>query len=303
MTQMSFNESGRAVVVCTALPTRRCFAVGTHYPERVPLNALHDLLALMARLRDPERGCPWDVRQDFHSIAPYTLEEAYEVADAIQRGDPRALQDELGDLLFQVVFHAQMAAEQGLFDFEDVARGIHDKMVRRHPHVFDDPEGTHPPGATWEAIKAAEREARQADDGASTPSALAGVPATLPGLTRAVKLTRRAARVGFDWPAADGVVDKIREELDELDEARADGTPDDIEEEFGDLLFACANLGRHLGVDPERALRGANAKFERRFRRMEGRLHEEGTDLTESDMDVKEAAWRRAKGEEHGGDA
>ncbi|WP_290650716.1 nucleoside triphosphate pyrophosphohydrolase [Aquisalimonas sp.] len=267
------------------------------------MKALHDLLALMARLRDPERGCPWDVRQDFHSIAPYTLEEAYEVADAIQREDPEGLRDELGDLLFQVVFHAQMAAEQGLFDFEDVATGIHDKMVRRHPHVFGEVRGEHAPGASWEAIKAAERETPLAGEDAPMPSALAGVTATLPGLTRAVKLTRRAARVGFDWSSADGVIAKIHEELEEIGEARAHGAPEDVEEEFGDLLFACANLGRHLGIDPERALRGANAKFQRRFRLMEGRLQEEGADLLDSDMGVKEAAWQRAKREEHGGGA
>ncbi|MFV8833786.1 nucleoside triphosphate pyrophosphohydrolase [Aquisalimonas sp.] len=261
------------------------------------MKALQDLLALMATLRDPERGCPWDLQQDFHSIAPYTLEEAYEVADAIHRQAPDDLRDELGDLLFQVVFHAQMAREQGLFDFEAVTRGIHDKMVRRHPHVFGDAvsRGGRPP--SWEAMKEAER--RERGDGARQ-SALDGVPVTLPGLTRAGKITRRAARVHFDWPSADGVIAKVREELEELEEARASGSREAVEDEFGDLLFACANLGRHLGVDPERALRGANAKFERRFRRMEQQLADEQVDLAGSDMATKEAAWTRAKQAEKG---
>lgn len=255
------------------------------------MRALQDLLALMATLRDPERGCPWDRQQDFHSIAPYTLEEAYEVADAIHRQAPDDLRDELGDLLFQVVFHAQMASEQGVFDFEDVARGIHDKMVRRHPHVFGDDSSQDAAPPSWEAMKEAERR----EQGGTRQSAMDGVPVALPGLTRAGKITRRAARVHFDWPSADGVIAKVREELAELEEARASGSPDAIEDEFGDLLFACANLGRHLGVDPERALRGANAKFERRFRLMEQQLASERVDLAESDMGTKEAAWTRAK--------
>lgn len=260
------------------------------------MKALQDLLALMATLRDPERGCPWDRQQDFHSIAPYTLEEAYEVADAIHRESADDLRDELGDLLFQVVFHAQMAREQDMFDFEDVVRGIHEKMVRRHPHVFGGPtqEGMPPP--SWEAMKEAER--REQGDGRT--SAMDDVPVTLPGLTRAGKITRRAARVHFDWPSADGVIAKVREELAELEEARASGSTDAIEDEFGDLLFACANLGRHLGVDPERALRGANAKFERRFRRMEAKLAAEQVDLADSDMATKEAAWTQAKRVERG---
>ncbi|WP_353959895.1 nucleoside triphosphate pyrophosphohydrolase [Aquisalimonas lutea] len=256
---------------------------------------MQDLLTLMATLRDPERGCPWDLRQDFASIAPYTVEEAYEVADAIQRESAEDLRDELGDLLFQVVFHAQMAREAGWFDFDDVARTIHDKMVRRHPHVFSDAgERTHGPAA-WEAIKAEERRARQDGQADADRSVLAGVSVTLPGLTRATKLTRRAARLGFDWPAADGVLAKIREELAELEEARATGGEREQEEEYGDLLFACANLGRHLGLDPERALRTANRKFEARFRSMENELAAQGVDLHDADMTVLEAAWGRAK--------
>ncbi len=255
------------------------------------MSALHDLLSLMARLRDPLQGCPWDLKQDFHSIAPYTLEEAYEVADAIEREDMADLRDELGDLLFQVVFHARMAQEQGAFDFEDVARGIHDKMVRRHPHVFGDDASRAAPPPSWEALKAEERRGRRDED----DSALAHVPATLPGLTRAAKLTRRAARVGFDWPDADGVIAKVREEIAELEEARTSGSQQEQEEEFGDLLFACANLGRHLGVDPERALRRANAKFERRFRSMETAVRAGEGELSGTDMAAKEAAWERAK--------
>lgn len=259
------------------------------------MKAMQDLLTLMATLRDPERGCPWDLRQDFASIAPYTVEEAYEVADAIQRENAGDLRDELGDLLFQVVFHAQMAREAGWFDFDDVARTIHDKMVRRHPHVFSDAgEPAHDPAA-WEAIKEEERAVRQDEEADPDRSVLAGVPVTLPGLTRAMKLTRRAARLGFDWPAADGVLAKIREELAELEEARATGSKRDQEEEYGDLLFACANLGRHLGLDPERALRAANAKFEARFRSMESELAAEGVDPHDTDMTSLEAAWGRAK--------
>lgn len=262
------------------------------------MSAMQDLLFLMASLRDPEKGCPWDVAQDFHSIAPYTLEEAYEVADAIQREDMTDLRDELGDLLFQVVFHAQMAMEQGAFDFDDVARGIHDKMVRRHPHVFGEQTGGQGSAPSWEALKAEER--RQRDD--SDPSTLAHVPTTLPGLTRAAKLTRRAARVGFDWPSADGVIAKVREELAELEEARQADTIREQEEEFGDLLFACANLGRHLGIDPERALRVANAKFERRFRDMEQAMRSAGVDFSGADMADKQVAWEQAKRRERGDD-
>ena len=263
------------------------------------MSAMQDLLSLMATLRDPDKGCPWDVAQDFHSIAPYTIEEAYEVADAIQREDMTDLRDELGDLLFQVVFHAQMAREQGAFDFDDVARGIHDKMVRRHPHVFGDQAGEQAAAPSWEALKAEERRHRDDND----HSALAHVPATLPGLTRAAKLTRRAARVGFDWPSVDGVIAKVREELAELEEACQADNIRDQEEEFGDLLFACANLGRHLGIDPERALRGANTKFESRFRDMEQAMMAAEADFSGADMATKEAAWEQAKRRERGDDA
>jgi ATP diphosphatase len=241
---------------------------------------LADLAAIMARLRDPERGCPWDVEQDFASIAPYTIEEAYEVADAIARGDMPGLADELGDLLLQVVFHSRMAQEAGHFALADVVAGICAKMIRRHPHVFGD--GAPSPG--WEAIKAAERAEREPD-----PSALAGVALALPALLRAEKLQKRAARTGFDWPDVTGVRAKIDEELAEVAAA-----PDAAarEEEVGDLLFAVVNLARHLGVDPETALRGANAKFERRFRAMEDRA---GTDFPALSLDEKEALWQAVK--------
>lgn len=236
------------------------------------------LLAIMARLRDPVNGCEWDRAQDFASIAPYTIEEAYEVADAIQRGDLADLKDELGDLLLQVVFHARMAEEQGAFAFADVADAIADKMERRHPHIFGDADAS--PG--WEAIKAAERAAKP--DG----SALAGVAIGLPALSRAEKLGKRAARTGFDWPDTTGVTAKIVEEIEEVAAAGSD----EVEGEIGDLLFAVVNLARHRGVDPEAALRSANAKFERRFRAMEAMAHGGFVDLT---LDAKEALWQQAK--------
>ncbi|MCC5856858.1 MAG: nucleoside triphosphate pyrophosphohydrolase [Ectothiorhodospiraceae bacterium] len=268
------------------------------------MKVLDELLQVMARLRDPETGCPWDLQQSFETIAPYTIEEAYEVADAIQRENLTDLRDELGDLLFQVVFHARMAEEAGQFDFADVAAGIRDKIVRRHPHVFRDPGQAHDAESqtvSWEAIKAEERARKYGDQG--PVSALAGVSLALPGLLRAVKLTRRAARVGFDWQDASGVLDKIREELAELEEVLHQ-TPSDgelLEEELGDLLFAAANLSRHLQVDPESALRRANAKFERRFRHMEQALAERGQRLDEVDADAREAAWEAAKRDERGG--
>jgi ATP diphosphatase len=216
------------------------------------------LVAIMARLRDRETGCPWDIQQNFASIAPYTIEEAYEVADAIEREDMAALKDELGDLLLQVVFHSRMAEETGIFSLSDVITAICDKMVRRHPHVFGD--GGDSPG--WEQIKAEERAQTAGEDG----SALAGVAMGLPALARAEKLQKRAARVGFDWDDVSAVQDKLMEELDELSSATS---PDHVAEEIGDLLFAAANLARHHHVDPETALRAANLKFERRFRAME----------------------------------
>jgi nucleoside triphosphate diphosphatase len=240
--------------------------------------ALERLAAIMARLRDPERGCEWDVQQSFRTIAPYTIEEAYEVADAIERADFDALKDELGDLALQVVFHARMAEELGRFDLADVLTGISDKMERRHPHVFGD--GSRP---GWEALKAEERAAKAED-----PSALAGVARALPALLRAEKLQKRAARTGFDWPDLGGPRARILEELDEIADAPAEA----VEEEVGDLLFAAVNLARHLRIDPETALRSANDKFERRFRAMEAM----DAEFAALSLDEKEKLWVRAKG-------
>lgn len=256
------------------------------------------LLAIMARLRDPETGCPWDVEQDFASIAPYTIEEAYEVADAIARGDMADLRAELGDLLFQIVFHSQMASEAGYFAFDDVADAIAEKMERRHPHVFADADARDAEAQTqaWEAQKAAERAARNPDS-----SALADIPLALPALLRALKLTKRAARVGFDWPDAERVLDKFEEEARELREAIAAKDTANIQEEVGDLLFVCANLARKLHVDPEEALREANAKFERRFRQVETRLVAAGNPVSDASLDEMEAEWRRVKDSERAG--
>jgi ATP diphosphatase len=259
---------------------------------------LDDLLAIMARLRDPQGGCPWDLQQDFSSIAPYTIEEAYEVADAIDREDWRDLRDELGDLLLQVVFHAQMASEKGMFDFADVAHAISDKMIRRHPHVFggvryDDVDAQ---TRAWEAIKADERAARGAPADAS---ALAGVSRGLPEWKRALKLQQRAATVGFDWPDYRPVLDKLAEEVDEVRaEFEQDADPARLEDEIGDVLFVLVNLARHAGVDFSRALRHANAKFERRFRRMEALTEAAGGRLEQLDLAAQEALWQRAKSEE-----
>src|SRR5437588_9743131 len=228
---------------------------------------IDDLIAIMARLRDPERGCPWDKEQNFATIGPYTIEEAYEVADAIERTDMGALKEELGDLLLQVVFHARMAEEAGDFTFDDVAAAIADKMLRRHPHVFGDVEiaSVAAQNEAWEAHKAAEREARGAAD-----SVLDGVALALPALLRAAKISRRAARIGFDWPDARAVIPKLAEEIGELEAELDRGAPAAaLEEEMGDLLFAAANLARKLDIEPETALRHATAKFERRFRRAE----------------------------------
>lgn len=251
------------------------------------------LIGIMAALRDRETGCPWDIEQDFGSIAPYTIEEAHEVADAIQRGAWEELPGELGDLLLQVVYHAQMADEAGMFDFAAVARGIGDKMVARHPHVFGDEsrdKSAEQQTADWERIKAAER-GRQA-------RVLDGVALGLPGLTRAVKLQNRAARVGFDWPGAAEVLDKITEETAELVEARDSLGPEALAEEFGDLLFVMANLARHLKVDPEAALRAANAKFTRRFAAIEDALAQEGRTPSESDLAEMDRLWNAAKATE-----
>jgi nucleoside triphosphate diphosphatase len=277
--------------------------------------ALPRLLRLMAALRDPVRGCPWDVAQSFATIVPYTIEEAYEVADAVARGDLADLRDELGDLLLQVVFHARMAEEQAAFAFDDVARAIGDKLVRRHPHVFA-PDGTLLPAgsplrepaqveAQWAAIKAQERSARraarQADDAAgSGPDPLGGVARALPALARAEKISRRAAAYGFDWDNAAQVVDKVREETDEVAEALAAGDPQALSEEIGDLLFSVANLARHAGIDPEAALRDGTAKFERRFAAMARHLAASGGALGRSDLGAMEAAWQAAKRDEAG---
>jgi ATP diphosphatase len=257
------------------------------------------LRAVMRRLRDPRTGCPWDIAQDFRSIAPYTIEEAYEVADAIERGAMDELRDELGDLLLQVVYHAQMAEEIGAFGFDAVAEGVAAKMIRRHPHVFGDgesPADADAQVANWEAVKAAER-AGKAD---AAVSALDGVAVGLPGLTRALKLQNRAARVGFDWPDMNGVVDKIVEEAREL-AAETDAEtpdPDRVEDEFGDLLFAVVNLGRKLGADPETAMRRVNAKFERRFRAVEAALAAGGRRPQDATLAEMDAHWDAAKAAE-----
>jgi nucleoside triphosphate diphosphatase len=252
------------------------------------------LLEIMAQLRDPERGCPWDKEQDFRTIAPYTIEEAYEVADAIERADMEALKDELGDLLLQVVFHARMAEEAGHFAFDDVAAAIADKMVRRHPHVFGDVEiaSVATQNEAWEEHKAAERDAK-----GGTPSVVDGVALALPALLRAAKVSRRAARIGFDWPDARAVIPKIAEEIAEIEaELGGAGSPAALEEEIGDLLFAVANLARKLEVEPETALRRATTKFERRFRRVETLARERSIGR---DLDALEALWQEVKGREN----
>jgi len=268
-----------------------------------PGEAMGALLQLMARLRDPQHGCPWDREQTFRTIAPYTIEEAYEVADAVERGEPGKLRDELGDLLFQVVFHARMAEEKGWFDFAEVARAIRSKLIRRHPHVFEaagEAADAAELSRVWEEQKARERAAAARAGGSADPSALADVPGALPALTRAAKLGRRAARVGFDWENASQVREKVLEEVRELEEAVAAGAADGQErlaEELGDLLFAVANWGLHLKIDPEEALRAANAKFERRFRRMEALAAERGAALHSLDATQWDALWRQAKRE------
>lgn len=260
---------------------------------------MNRLLAIMARLRDPERGCPWDLEQDFSTIAPYTLEEAHEVADAIARGDMRNLEEELGDLLLQVVFHAQMASEKRLFDFEAVARGISEKLIRRHPHVF--PNGrldgdtvaiaSDEVVANWESIKAAEKAAR----GEQPQRLLGGVASGLPGLARAEKLQKKAGKVGFDWHDPRAVLAKLREELDEI-EAELDAADKAAQEdELGDLLFCVVNLARHLELDSEMALKRANAKFERRFGYIEDALAARGLQFADVTLDEMEALWVEAK--------
>jgi MazG family protein len=257
------------------------------------MSGIEKLLEVMAKLRDPLEGCPWDREQDYASLAPYTLEEAYEVVDAIHRHDVDGIRDELGDLLLQVVFHSRVAEESGAFTFDDVALGIARKMLRRHPHVFGSEEDIRRgavPGS-WERIKAGERTARDK----SAESALDGVALALPSLTRAEKLGRRAARVGFDWPDREGPAEKMEEELAELKDALRRGDDAHQAEELGDLLFAVANLARHLKIDPEQALAAANRKFERRFRQMEQSIKSSGETPQNLDLDALEEHWQAAK--------
>jgi len=260
--------------------------------------SIDTLLKIMAQLRDPDSGCPWDVEQTFDTIAPYTVEEAYEVADAIQRKDHADLKDELGDLLLQVVFHARMAEEEGLFAFADVVDAISSKMIRRHPHVFreDEAKDAHAVTGAWENIKAAERAAKATQQ---TQRTLDGIPLALPALVRAVKLQKRAARVGFDWPHTDQVLDKLAEETAELKaELDAGTSAQRIMAELGDILFVYANLARHLGIDPEQALAATNAKFERRFARIEDWLTADGRTPHQATLDEMDALWTQAKSEE-----
>ncbi|AOD14316.1 nucleoside triphosphate pyrophosphohydrolase [Xanthomonas fragariae] len=274
-------------------------------PQTPPTGDIQHLLQLMARLRDREHGCPWNVEQTFASIAPYTIEEAYEVADAIDRNDLPGLRDELGDLLLQVVFHAQMAAEQGAFGFAEVVATLSDKLVRRHPHIFaerqaDDAQAVR---ANWEQIKRDERRAAGNQD----DSALAGIARGLPEWQRSTKLQSRAARVGFDWPGPVPVLEKLQEEVEELRVEFARGPVADnqarLEDELGDVLFVCANLARHAKVDVGAALRHANLKFERRFRAMEVQAHAAGTTLAALSLSEQEALWQHVKRGERGGDA
>ncbi len=261
----------------------------THSPSPV-----ERLLEIMAKLRDKDSGCPWDVEQDFRSILPYTIEEAYEVADAIERNDKEDLKSELGDLLLQVVFHAQMAKEEGWFDFHAVAEGIAEKMIRRHPHVFGDAQAEHAEAVTtnWETIKQQERDAKK------NTGILDDVPLALPALLRAEKLQKRAARVGFDWPHTAQVIDKIKEELEEVEQAIASDDNNHIKEEIGDLLFVVANLAHKLKVDPEDALRDSNRKFERRFHYIEQSLETQNKSLDNSSLEEMDALWNQAKKEE-----
>lgn len=259
-------------------------------------HSIQSLLSIMKKLRDPEAGCPWDIEQTFETIAPYTIEEAYEVDDAIRSGDMAALVDELGDLLLQVVFHSQIATEASLFSFGDVVTAISDKMIRRHPHVFGTKEQRSAEAQTsaWEEQKASERKDKFQD-----ASALNGIASNLPALLRAIKLQKRAARVGFDWPETESVLAKIQEESEELiAEYRGGGSKERITEEFGDLLFVIVNLGRHMKIDSEEALRAANTKFERRFRAVEARLEAKGKATSESTLEEMDAEWDAVKKEE-----
>lgn len=272
--------------------------MSTHPESLDPATELRRLLDIMAALRDPAHGCPWDKEQTFATIAPYTIEEAYEVADAIARGDRQSLADELGDLLFQVVYHARMAEEDGRFGFAEIARAIADKMVRRHPHVFGDAAARNAAAQrdAWEVQKHAERAAR------AETGALAGVPAALPALTRAAKLTARAARTGFDWPDAKAVLEKLDEETAELRAELGGADPKRLADEVGDLLFVLANLARKLNLDPELCLRDANRKFENRFTAMEQRVEAEGKSLSELPLMEMEDVWQAVKREERSAD-
>ncbi len=265
---------------------------------------MEKLIEIMKRLRDPETGCPWDIEQTFQTIAPYTIEEAYEVEEAIAAKDMPALKDELGDLLLQVVFHARIAEEAGHFDFSDIVDGVCEKMTRRHPHVFADAsiEGAEAQTAAWETHKATERT-EKANKKGEVPSVLDGVALGLPALLRAVKLQKRAARVGFDWPSASFVLDKIREESDELavemaKQAESGSVSAEMEEEFGDLMFVYANLARHMKIDPEASLRSANKKFERRFHYIEHELARENKDIADATLKEMDALWDEAKASE-----
>ena len=261
--------------------------------------AIDRLVQVMARLRDKDKGCPWDLEQNFKTIAPHTLEETYEVVEAIESGDPKAMKDELGDLLFQVIFHAQMGREGGLFTLDEIATHVADKMIERHPHVFADRDAS-TAGAVvvnWEQDKAAKREAQARAENRPI-SALDGVSTALPAATRAVKLQNRAARVGFDWADARDILAKIKEEIAELEAEMKSADQDAIEDEFGDLFFALVNLARRLEVDPETALRRTNRKFERRFREIEKRLAANGRAMGDASLDEMENIWRAIKDEE-----
>ena len=263
-----------------------------------PSRDISRLLEIMAALRNPDGGCPWDLEQDFTTIKHYTIEEAYEVADTIERGDFEHLCEELGDLLLQPIYHAQMAAEKDMFTFEDVVEAITTKLIRRHPHVFGDVSAgaADEAQARWEAIKAEERAGKAEGKGGDTPpSLLDDVPRPLPALSRAEKLDKRAARAGFDWPDVDAVIAKVREEVDELEEAAHDGDPKKTQEELGDLLFAVASLARHLGIEPEAALTDANLKFTRRFHHVEARCREDGLTVSEAGMDRLDAYWNEVR--------
>ncbi|WP_230532623.1 nucleoside triphosphate pyrophosphohydrolase [Microvirga roseola] len=269
-----------------------------------PSSDIARLLEIMAALRTPDTGCPWDLEQNFASIVPYTIEEAYEVADAVERGDLADLKDELGDLLLQVVFHARMAEEQGAFAFPDVVEAITRKLIRRHPHIFGSAKDLSPAEvkSLWDSIKREEKQERRAarekmglEPEAHEAGFLGGIPATLPALTRAQKLTAKAAKVGFDWPDPVQVIDKIHEELEEVKEASSSGERDRIEDEIGDLLFSVTNLARHFGIDPEHALRRTNAKFERRFGAVEQALKTQGRSLEEASLEEMESLWVQAK--------